>query len=216
MHTGNRRSGLGLAIDAGLGHLGRRVRRDGLSIPAPHCEDDRSSRGASGTPLDQPGPNSLPRNSGLLRCGHCDRPGPLTSRGRTHTDFGPGFYTTTILRQAQMWAAQLAATRLGTTAAVVQFVISREDLAGLDALAFVRSDFHADDFWSLVHHCRQGGSDHRRVPTAPHYSNRYDVVYGPVAAFWNQRMAIVDADQVSFHTLRAEAVLNRSSRTRII
>ena len=140
----------------------------------------------------------------------------LTSRGRTHTDFGPGFYTTTIRRQAHMWAAQIAATRPGTTAAVVQLVVSREDLAGLDALAFVRGDFHADDFWSLVHYCRQGAIDHGRLPVAPHSASKYDVVYGPVAAFWNQRMAIADADQVSFHTPRAEVVLNRCARTRII
>ena len=140
----------------------------------------------------------------------------LTSRGRTHTDFGPGFYTTTILRQAQMWAAQLAAMKENVAAAVVQLIVPREDLAELDALAFVRGDFHADDFWSLVHHCRQGATDHGRTPIAPHYSRLYDIVYGPVAAFWNQRMAIVDADQVSFHTPRAEAVLNRSTRMRII
>ncbi|MBV9039254.1 MAG: DUF3990 domain-containing protein, partial [Acidobacteriaceae bacterium] len=140
----------------------------------------------------------------------------LTSRGRTHTDFGPGFYTTTILRQAHMWAAQLAATKGSVAAAVVQLIVPREELAKLDALAFVRGDFDADDFWSLVYHCRRGAADHGRVPSAPDYLSMYDVVYGPVAAFWNQRMAIVDADQVSFHTPRAEAVLNRSVRTRII
>lgn len=142
--------------------------------------------------------------------------GPIrTGRGRTHTDFGPGFCTTTIERQAHTGVVQIAATRPGTTAVVVEVVVSREDLAGLDTLAFVRGDFQADNFWSFVHYCRRGARDHGRV--APSGGSRfYDVVHGPVAAFWNQRLAITDADQISFHTPRAEAVLNRSARRRII
>jgi hypothetical protein len=136
----------------------------------------------------------------------------LVSRGRTHTDFGPGFYTTTLVRQAHTWAAQIASSKPGTKAAVIEFVIAREELAQLQSLAFARGDFHADDFWSLIHHCRNGASDHRRVAPASYY----DIIYGPVAAFWNQRMMIADADQISFHTPAAEAVLNKSVRRRII
>jgi uncharacterized protein DUF3990 len=140
--------------------------------------------------------------------------GPIkTGLGRTHTDFGPGFYTTTLLRQAHTWAAQIAATKPGTLPAVVQLQLSRNDLATLQGLAFVRGDFDADDFWSLVHHCRNGATDHARPP---HLGSYYDVVYGPVAAFWNQRMSIADADQLSFHTGVAEGVLNKSARKRII
>ena len=140
--------------------------------------------------------------------------GPIrTSVGRTHTDFGPGFYTTTLLRQEHTWGAQIAASRPGTRPAVVELQISRSELAMLQTLAFIRGDFHADDFWSLVHYCRNGATDHgRAAPLAPYY----DVVYGPVAAFWNQRMRIADADQISFHTAAAEAVLNNSARRRII
>jgi Protein of unknown function (DUF3990) len=140
--------------------------------------------------------------------------GPIrTSFGRTHTDFGPGFYTTTLLRQAHTWGAQIAASRPGSTPAVVELQISRSDLATLQTLAFIRGDFHAGDFWSLIHYCRNGATDHgRAAPLAPYY----DVVYGPVAAFWNQRMSIADADQISFHTAAAEAVLNNSARRRII
>ena len=36
----------------------------------------------------------------------------------------------------------------------------------------------------------------------------YDMVCGPVAAFWQQRSAMLDADQYSFHTVAAEKVLN--------
>jgi hypothetical protein len=69
----------------------------------------------------------------------------------------------------------------------------------------VRGDFDAEHYWSLVHHCRLGAADHARP-----VSGWYDVVYGPVAAFWNQRMAIGDADQISFHTAAAETLLNNA------
>src|SRR5437764_15311610 len=125
--------------------------------------------------------------------------------GKRYTDFGPGFYTTTLLRQARTWAAQIGASKTGGVAAVVRFTIARNDLAKLQALAFVRGDFDADDYWSFVHYCRTGATDH--VRTGRRY---YDVVYGPVAASWNQRMIIADADQISFHTKAAESVLNKS------
>ncbi len=50
------------------------------------------------------------------------------SLGRTHTDFGPGFYTTTLLRQAHTWAAEIAASKAGTKPAVIEITILREDL----------------------------------------------------------------------------------------
>jgi hypothetical protein len=132
--------------------------------------------------------------------------------GKAGTDFGPGFYTTTVKRQAQMWAAQISAARSGTTPAVIEFIISRDYLAPLQTLAFARGDFDAEDFWSLIHHCRLGATDHGRS-VSPRY---YDVVYGPVAAFWNQRMIVADADQISFHTAAAEAVLNMNQGRRIL
>jgi hypothetical protein len=139
--------------------------------------------------------------------------GPIiVSRGRPNTDFGPGFYTTTSKRQAHMWAAQIAATRPGTLPAVIEITIKREPLARLETIAFVRGDFDAEDYWSLIHHCRKGASDHGR----PNPSQYYDVIYGPVAAFWTQRMIIADADQISFHTANAQALLNKSARNRII
>lgn len=124
--------------------------------------------------------------------------------GKRFKDFGPGFYTTTWLRQAQMWAHEIAAVTRGAMPAVIRITLSREKLAGLDMLAFVRGDFDADDFWSFVHYCRKGASDHRRKGRVRYY----DVVYGPVASFWNQRMIIANADQVSFHTRAAELILN--------
>jgi uncharacterized protein DUF3990 len=136
----------------------------------------------------------------------------LVSLGKPSTDFGPGFYTTTLKRQAQMWAAQISATRPGTSPAVIEITIKRLSLASLETIAFVRGDFDADDYWSLIHHCRKGALDHGRPSPTPFY----DIVYGPVAAFWNQRMIVSDADQISFHTPSAERVMKSSSRRRII
>src|SRR5208283_4786138 len=51
--------------------------------------------------------------------------------GKPNTDFGPGFYTTTLRRQAHMWAAQISATRPD-----------------------------ADDYWSLIYHCRKDALSH--------------------------------------------------------
>jgi hypothetical protein len=136
--------------------------------------------------------------------------GIAVALGKRFTDFGPGFYTTTWLPQAQMWAAEMAATTPGTVPAVVRIEVSREKLALLDTLAFVRGDFHADDFWSLVHYCRKGARDHRRKGAKSYY----DVVYGPVASFWNQKLIIANADQLSFHSKEAELVLNDPSTKR--
>jgi hypothetical protein len=134
-------------------------------------------------------------------------------KGRKYTDFGPGFYTTTILRQARSWAWTHSRRKRGAKYAVVRFEIERDALAGLEALWFVRGSFDADDFWSLIFHCRKGRGPHARTA---HTSPKYDVVIGPAAASWRQRLAIHDVDQVSFHTSAAEALLNSINCTRTI
>lgn len=125
------------------------------------------------------------------------------------TDFGPGFYTTTLERQARTWAVEVADEYPGSRPAVVVIDVDREALASLKTLAFVRGDFDAQDFWSLVVHCRTGATDHARRGRP----RMYDVVVGPVASFWRQRLAIQGADQISFHTRAAAAVLNLSARS---
>ncbi|HET7461108.1 MAG TPA: DUF3990 domain-containing protein [Longimicrobium sp.] len=132
--------------------------------------------------------------------------GVRIAMGNTGTDFGPGFYTTTLDRQARSWAWQLA-TRAGGAPTVIYADVSRDAIAALDSLVFVRGDFDADDYWSLVTHCRRGGTDHAR--SGPQRS--FDVVAGPVAATWTQRGMLAGADQISFHTSAAEALLNSVS-----
>ncbi|HEX8830663.1 MAG TPA: DUF3990 domain-containing protein [Longimicrobium sp.] len=131
--------------------------------------------------------------------------GVRVASGRSRTDFGPGFYTTTLERQARSWAWLLSNRVAGTRPAVLRFDIDRDQLAALQSIAFVRGDFDAEEYWSFLVHCRSGMNNHARAAT-PYY----DVVFGPLAASWQQRAIIQDADQVSFHTQAAETVVNKS------
>lgn len=128
--------------------------------------------------------------------------------GRRHTDFGRGFYTTTVEQQARSWAWQLSQQIIGSAPAVIRFDVSRDELARLDFLFFIRGSFDAEDYWSFVHHCRSVALHHGRKPRKVWY----DLVAGPVAATWRTRLAIYDADQVSFHTPKAAAVLDKSNK----
>jgi hypothetical protein len=131
-------------------------------------------------------------------------------------DFGRGFYTTTVERQARQWAwIRFYDPKYTRTTAnqpvVLRFRVSRKELGRLMSLHFVLGDYGNEDFWSLAQHCRQSVqgpppviNDHKG-PNA----GWYDLVTGPVAAFWQQRVAMDDADQVSFHTKNATDILNR-------
>ncbi|WP_416064042.1 DUF3990 domain-containing protein [Rhizobium sp. ZK1] len=123
-----------------------------------------------------------------------------------NTDFGQGFYVTTHLHQAKQWAnvkVLRARPNANLFAVVIGFTISRDWLASLDNLAFVRP---TSDFWDLVIDCRLGFAPHQRVPPQP---RPYDVVHGPVT-IWGQTLTIQDCDQISFHTRRAVSGLSRA------
>jgi hypothetical protein len=138
-------------------------------------------------------------------------------KGKRYTDFGPGFYTTTVFDQAKAWAFTIWIRKgkpAGDKPAVVEFEVSRDKLAELQSLWFVRGDRAADDYWSLVWHCRLGAPDHARVTEG----RLYDLVIGPVALQWRALQTIHDGDQVSFHTPKAVDELNAldKSKRRII
>ena len=143
--------------------------------------------------------------------------GVHVAAGRTALDFGQGFYTTTLLTQAQSWA-WLASSKskvkgVASNPVVLRFTVSRDALAGLDSVWFVRGATDADDYWSLVTHCRSGGAAHgRSVPVAHARPGWYDVAIGPVAASWKQRLCFLDGDQMSFHSQTAADVLDASSK----
>jgi hypothetical protein len=132
------------------------------------------------------------------------------------TDFGRGFYTTTVKRQARSWAWKRyldlsPRKRKRDVPVVLRFRIRLERLARLESLFFVLGDYDQDRFWSLVHHCRQ--STLSSVNTHCHPGRKrpddwYDVVSGPIAAFWPQRVAMVGSDQMSFHTVAGAQMLS--------
>jgi hypothetical protein len=107
----------------------------------------------------------------------------------------------------------------GNQAVVLRFRVRRYSLAkkrlaafergidGLLGMTFALGDYANEDYWSLVQHCRQSTTvrlhDHGRPP-----KRWYDIVAGPVSAFWTQRVAMADADQVSFHTKAGIRILD--------
>lgn len=126
---------------------------------------------------------------------------------RPNVDFGRGFYTTTLRRQAEQWAWQRHFEQQQTSPPVVlEFLVSRRRLARLLSLFFVNGDYDSCDYWSLVQHCRQSTPQLVRHHRGPQ-NGWYDVVSGPVAAMWRQRVAMAGADQVSFHTTQAVKLL---------
>lgn len=127
-------------------------------------------------------------------------------------DFGIGFYIATLRREAEEWAGRSAA-RLKAIPAVIAYEVSRDALASLEALWFVRGAYENEDFWSFILHCRTAPRE------AFHHARKvngglYDIVIGPVT-MGRQRAVIGDYDQVSFHTVRAVAVLNACERRRV-
>lgn len=142
------------------------------------------------------------------------------SRCRVDTDFGRGFYTTSVLYQARHWAwarfyDPMVARVRPNQPVVLKFVLNRYDLAGLYFISFVRGSPFNRSFWSLVQHCRLSPAypakphDHRGPILQPDGTRWYDIACGPVAAFWRQRYAMQDADQFSFHTAGAIRLLQR-------
>lgn len=133
------------------------------------------------------------------------------NRCRHLRDFGRGFYTTTNRLQAERWANDLAARNAGAAPAVIAFAVERNDLAVLDSLVFVRGTAAAVDFWSFVQFCRSSATDHGRA-----HAPWYDLVAGPVMGSLRKQSVIPDGDQLSFHTLQATAVLDRSRKVQVV
>jgi hypothetical protein len=135
------------------------------------------------------------------------------SQGRSQTDFGRGFYTTTWRTQAEIWSEELSDRNDGEPSAVIRITISREALSSLSSIVFIRGSMDAIDFWRFVQHCR------RQMPHIPQTRGYYDIAYGPVAKAWfgprNSRLA-PGYDQVSFHTPRAQQMLNDMCQVEVL
>ena len=129
------------------------------------------------------------------------------TKGRSLTDFGRGFYTTTDEATARTWSERIARRR-GGEPTVVSLSLARTALGRLNSVAFVRGSLDARDYWSFVAHCRSGLSHQ------PATGSFYDVVYGPVAKTWagsRSSSTWADYDQISFHTRIAQDMLNDRS-----
>jgi hypothetical protein len=182
-------------------------------------------------PLLNPAPAWNPDRSSHLVLWHgctgndrlgIEKHGIELSRSRLALDFGRGFYTTTLERQARHWAwiryFDPRSNRKNNQPVVLRFNLLREDLAKLQSLSFVRAAYDGLDFWSFVQHCRQStepdpntaspGTVHDHRGPVYEMGYWYDLVSGPAAAFWEQRAAMADADQFSFHTASGIACLN--------
>jgi hypothetical protein len=123
---------------------------------------------------------------------------------RENSDFGRGFYTTTVRHSAQEMANRKA-DRVGGQPAVVRLRLNRRELGRLDTVVFVRGSLDAVDFWSFVYSCRNGLSHATDISTV------YGVAYGPVARNWRgpEKSFVYEGyDQTSFHSEKAILILN--------
>ncbi len=156
-------------------------------------------------------------------CTHLDSEGvgagiDLT-RSRTNLDFGRGFYTTTLRRQAVHWAVRRFDSRfvakLNNWPVVLRFTVRRAELAELKSMSFVLAAYEHEDYWSLVQHCRRSraGKVNDHLGPVSDDGHWYDAVSGPVVADWRQRAALIGMDQVSFHTQSAVALLDGAIRS---
>jgi hypothetical protein len=151
------------------------------------------------------GPLTLFHGTTLTHWLEIQRGGVRVNRGRSGTDFGPGFYATADREQAVQWAISNG-RRFKEPPVVIWAEMSGDRLASLECLCFVRGHEGARDFWSFVLHCRAGANTHARAaPSKPMYA----VVAGPVSRNFKRRAAYENMDQISFHTEDARAVLNQ-------
>jgi hypothetical protein len=144
------------------------------------------------------------------------------TRGRPDHDFGRGLYTTTVRWQAESWAwkqfnQSASHDRRGRRPVVLRFRVPLRQLVGPDILPFVVGNRTDDRFWSLVHHCRVSTETDVRTHRHPGRTppdDWYDVVCGPVAAIWEQRLLLnTETDQYSFHTTAAATILTALIRS---
>ena len=140
---------------------------------------------------------------------------PSLRYGRERTDFGRGFYTTTLVEQAEHWA-RIKKDRAKSERAVVS-VYEIDDLLLRNSALRIREFHGVDESWlNFVVNCRKESS----------VKHDFDIVFGPVAndnVFTTVNLyesGILDApaaiaqlrayktyDQLSFHTPRVISAL---------
>lgn len=92
-------------------------------------------------------------------------PQPDLKHTRRNVDFGPGFYTTTLLEQAEKWAERFKDT--GEGAYINRYQLDEKKMKSLKILRF---EGYNEDWLDFIVACRRG-QDH----------TDYDIVIGGVA-----------------------------------
>lgn len=128
----------------------------------------------------------------------------LSFSRKIDTDFGPGFYLTTSLIQAQKWAGIISKSRKKAPACV-GFELDRADFHRLKILLFTLEDCDPG-YWAFVLHCRFDAIVDHQCGNG----GFYDIVIGPVAKSWRQGRLTTwpGHDQYSFHTTEAVELLS--------
>ncbi len=119
------------------------------------------------------------------------------TRFKPGTDFGPGFYVTTVLHQAQQWANQRVRRTPGNrTAEVLEFAVALDSVLALRHMTFV---VDSPDYYAVIRHCPTNRSPpvSHRHPSGTNPRLIYDVIYSPVS-LWPQNLVIADCDQIFF------------------
>ena len=130
--------------------------------------------------------------------------GVSVRRGFPFTDFGRGFYTTSLEAQARRWATQRVDTA-GGCGAIIRFEIDTEALEQFSVLDLAHAD---GEFWEIVDRYRV---DQDREP------HGYDIVVGLVAKSWGRSRVVHPVmDQISFHTADVVRLLDASKQTIIL
>ncbi len=161
----------------------------------------------SSWPVWTNGPIVLFHGTTLLSAQSIKKGGIDLGKCRERTDFGCGFYTTTLEASAWKMAEKKADALGGQPRAVIRLRLDRHGLGLLKTLVFVRGSLDATDFWSYVYSSRKGLSFHANQQSI------YDVAYGPVARSWSgpaNSKLYEGYDQISFHTPAALTLLNDS------
>ncbi len=106
---------------------------------------------------------------------------------RPRSDFGAGFYLTTVPHQARQWANQRARRTRVASAELLEFEMSRNAIESLRHMAFTTD---STDYYDFITYCRAGLPLH-----GPRRAQTYDIVYGPVS-LWPQTLVLANCDQI--------------------
>ena len=94
---------------------------------------------------------------------------PIAAKGRTNTDFGKGFYTTTNFQQAQKWALRKQTAGGEKAKAIISIYEVDDDLLGKDKYNIKCFENPDKEWLSFVISCRNS------------IAHEHDIVFGAVA-----------------------------------